>query len=434
MEVTGKNMPINWSSLWKKEDWWAVWLGFVILALVATKTLVWIPKTYIWSNDLGAAISASDVPYFILLGFSLLLLTGIAVRAMGKTIKKYVIGFPVVFILAFLSQLVASQADIKGSGLAYALWALFFGLSIRNIFGIPKFLETATRGGLFIKIGLVLLGAEILFDVILKAGSLGLFEVTVGLAIVWYSCYYLAKKFGLTKSLSAVMANAVSVCGVSAAIAAGGAIKADKKEIGYVISLVLLFSAPMMVLMPVIGRLTGMSDAVFGAWVGGTIDNTASVVASGALFSEQAMAVASVIKMSQNILIGITAFLLALYWVFKVERSSMTEKPRLTEIWYRFPKFIWGFLIASLLFTLILVPLMGAETVGGMLKITKGFRGWFFALTFVSIGLNTKFSELIRVGKGKPIVVFILATVLDLVISLITAYVFFGGIFFPSPI
>ena len=427
-------MPIDWSSLWKKEDWWAVWLGFVILALVATKALVWIPKMSVWSSDLGIAIGASDVPFFMLLGISLLLMTSVAILAMGERIKKYLIGFPIVFVLAFLSRLVADQADIKGLGLAYALWALLFGLLIGNIFGIPKFLETAAKGELFIKIGLVLLGAEILFDVILKAGSLGLFEVTIGLAIVWYFCYYVARKLGLTRSLSATMANATSVCGVSAAIAAGGATRADKKEIGYVISLVLLFAAPMMVLMPVIGRLAGMSDAVFGAWVGGTIDNTASVVASGALYSEQAMAIASVVKLSQNVLIGITAFLLALYWVFKVERNPTTEKPKPIEIWYRFPKFVLGFLIASILFTFVLVPLMGTEMVTGMLKITKGFRGWFFALTFVSIGLSTKFSELIKIGKGKPIIVFIAATILDFVISLVTAYVFFGGIFFPPPI
>ena len=427
-------MPIDWSSLWRKEDWWAIWLGFVILALVATKTLVGIPKISVWSNDLGTAVSASDVPYFILLGISLLLLTSVAIRVMGKRMRKYLFGFPVVFILAFLSKLVADQAGIKGLGLAYALWALFFGLLIRNIFGIPKFLEAAIEGELFIKIGLVLLGAEILFDVILKAGSLGLFEVTISLAIVWYFCYYVARKLGLTRSLSAIMSNAVSVCGVSAAIAAGGATKGDKKEIGYVISLVLLFSAPMMVLMPAIGKLAGMSDAVFGAWVGGTIDNTASVVASGALYSEQAMTIASVIKMSQNVLIGVTAFLLALYWVFRVERNPTTEKPKPIEIWYRFPKFILGFLIASILFTFILVPLVGAETVGGMLKITKGFRGWFFALTFVSVGLSTKFSDLIKIGKGKPVIAFITATILDLVLSLITAYVFFGGIFFPPPI
>jgi uncharacterized membrane protein YadS len=427
-------MPIEWSSLWKREDWWAVWLGFVILALVATKTLGWIPKISIWTNDLGAAVIVGDVPHFILLGISLLVLTSVAILAIGERITNYAVGFPIVFILAFLSQLVANQSDINGLGLAYALWALFFGLLIRNIFGIPKFLEAAVKGELFIKIGLVLLGAEILFDVILQAGSLCLFEVTIGLAIVWYFCYYVARKLGLTRSLSAIMANAASVCGVSAAIAAGGATKGDKKEIGYVISLVLLFAAPMMVLMPVIGRFVGMPDAVFGAWVGGTIDNTASVVASGALYSEQAMTVASVVKMSQNILIGITAFVLALYWVFKVERNSKAEKPKPIEIWYRFPKFILGFLVASILFTFIMVPLAGTDTVIGMLKITKGFRGWFFALTFVSIGLSTNFSELIKIGKGKPVIVFIAATVFDLVVSLITAYAFFGGIFFPPPV
>jgi len=422
------------ASLWRSEDWWAVWLGMFILALAATQTITRIPSIHTWTADLSMAIKIEDAPYILLLGFGILVLTTLPLlSAKGRT-KSYWTGFPILFLLAFLSQLLAKQTVISEYGLAYALWALVFGLLIGNTVGTPNFLKSAAKAELFIKIGLVVLGAEILFDVILKAGYLGLFEVTVGLATIWYFSYYLAMKLGLTKTFAATMANATSVCGVSAAIAAGGAVKADQKEIGYTISLVLLFAAPMIVLMPLIGRMLGIPDIVFGAWVGGTIDNTASVVAAGALYSDAAMNIASVVKLSQNVLIGVTAFLLALYWVLRVEREGKPEKPKLIEIWYRFPKFIVGFLIASLIFSFILLPTMGIETVNSILKVSKGFRGWFFALTFVSIGLQTNIRELAKIGRGRPLLVFLAATAVDTILSLATAYIFFGGLFFPSPI
>jgi uncharacterized membrane protein YadS len=233
-------------------------------------------------------------------------------------------------------------------------------------------------------------------------------------------------------SFAAIMANATSVCGVSAAIAAGGAVKGDPKEISYTISLILLFAGPMMVLLPLISQAIGLSEVIAGAWIGGTIDTTPAVVAAGAIYGDKAMAIASVVKMSQNILIGVTAFLLALYWVVRVERKSR-EKPKAIEIWYRFPKFIVGFIIASTIFSLLLVPTMGAEPVSAILKITKGLRGWFFALAFVSIGLDTRFTELVKIGRGKPFIIFITATIWDVAISLISAYVFFGGLLFPLP-
>lgn len=416
------------SVLWKKDEWWAVWLGFLILALVAGNIIPSIPKIYGWVTSLNV-----DIIGFVLLGFGLMMLTSVAVACVNRgKLKAYLTGFPLVFLLAFFAHTIAKQETVSSFGFAYALWALFFGLIIGNTIKIPAWLREAARTELFIKIGLVVLGAEILFNVILQAGALGMFEVLVGLAIVWYFCYYLATKLGLTKTFAATLANATSVCGVSAAIAANSAVKGDPKELSYTISLVLLFSAPMIFLMPIIGKLFGMSQAVFGAWAGGTIDNTASVIACGTLYGQRAMEIASVLKLSQNILIGITAFLLATYWVFK-EKKHGADKPKPVEIWYRFPKFILGFMIASLVFSFILQPTLGVDIVAGILKTTKSFRKWFFALTFVSIGLSTRFKDLAKIGKSKPLIVFFAATIFDVVLSLFTAYIFFGGTIFPSP-
>lgn len=430
-----KNLTLKnaFSSLYKSEDWWAVWLGFFILTLASTRTITWLPKIGRWTVNPSVAFSVGDIPYFMLLGLSLLILTSVAILAMKEKIKGYWAGFPIIFFLAFLTLLIANQKTISEWGLEYVLWALVLGLLISNTVGTPKWLKPALKTELFIKIGLVLLGAEILFNVILSAGAFGLFEVTVGLFTVWYFCYYLAIRFGLKKSFACIMATATSVCGVSAAIAAGGAIKGDPKEVSYTISLVLLFSIPLVIFMPMIARLIGLPDATVGAWIGGTVDTTPAVVAAGALYSEKAMYVASIVKMSQNVLISVIAFLLALYWVLKVERKPH-ERPTPAEIWFRFPKFVLGFIIASLIFSFLLVPAMGETSVKSILSVTRGIRGWFFAMAFICVGLETRFMELAKIGRGKPFVVFLAATMFDLFISLISAYIFFGGVFFPSPV
>ncbi|MCX8170497.1 MAG: putative sulfate exporter family transporter [Candidatus Bathyarchaeota archaeon] len=414
--------------LYKSEDWWALWLGLALLGLSSANLFLWLPKIGRWTTDLSWAIQASSLPYLIALVLLLLFVTSIPVAALKNNLRKYLAGLPIIFILSLVSLLLAQQESINYWGLEYVLWALLIGLFISNVIGVPQWLKSSIKTELFIKIGLVLLGAEVLLGVVLAAGALGLFEITVGLFTVWYFCYYLAVKLGLSKTFAATMASATSICGVSAAIATGGAIKADPKEIGYTISLVLLFSIPLTVLMPFIARVTGIPDAVTGAWIGGTIDTTPAVVAAGALYSDKAMKIASVVKMAQNVLIGVTAFILAVYWTLKIENKG-DEKPRPIEIWYRFPKFVLGFIIASALSSFLLVPTLG-KAADIIISQTKILRTWFFAMAFVCIGLNTRFKDLVKIGRGKPLLVFTTAAILDIIVSLISAYIFFGGIIF----
>jgi uncharacterized integral membrane protein (TIGR00698 family) len=432
-EIIDEKPPSPWSSLWRKEDWWAVWLGFLVLVLAATRTVAWLPKMGKWTMDPNVSIKFGDIPYFILLGFSLIVLTSIAIVAMKEKIRSYCLGFPIIYILAFISILISNQKTINEWGLEYVIWALIFGLVIGNIIGMPKWVKPAVKTELFIKIGLVLLGAEILFNTILSAGSLGMIQAIVVVFLVFYFCYFLAIKAGLGKSFASILSAGVSICGVSAAIAAGGAVKGDPKEVSYAISLVLLVAMPMLILMPMIARAVGIPDAVAGAWIGGTIDTTPAVVAAGALYSDKAMQVASLIKMSQNVLIGITAFLLALYWVLKVERKPQ-ERPSPVEIWYRFPKFVFGFIIASMVFSLLLIPTMGDNSVSAILNVTRGIRGWFFAMAFVCIELDTKIIELVKIGRGKPLIVFLVAQIFNIFLTLLLAYALFGGIFFSPPL
>ena len=424
---------IDLSSLLRKEDWLVVWMGFGIIILVASGIITRVPKVGTWSTSISDSFKLGDIPNFALLGAGLLALTSVAIKLKNEDLAGYWKGFPLIFFLAFVSFIISKQQTISYFGLAYVLWALLLGLFISNIIGTPGWLKSAVKTELFIKTGLVLLGAEILFPVIIKGGLVSMLQALFTVMVVWYFCYFLAKKVGLSRSFASIMATGVSICGVSAAIAAGGAIKGDKKEISYTISMVLLTSIVMLVCEPFIARMLHLPSAVAGAWIGGTIDTTGAVVAAGALYSDVAMTAAAIVKLSQNVLIGIAAFILAIYWTLKVEVKP-DEKPKMIEIWYRFPKFIVGFMVASLIFSFVLTPTMGELAVKSILGITKGLRGWFFSLSFVCIGLETRFKELLEVGGKKAALVYIASQILNIVVAYILAWVFFGGIFFTSPI
>ena len=194
----------------------------------------------------------------------------------------------------------------------------------------------------FIKTGLVILGASLLFMEVLQAGALGIVQAVLVVFVVWYACFWLCRKLRVDDEFAAMLSTAVSICGVSAAIAACGAIQGDKKKLSYVTSLVLIVAVPMMIVMPWIAKSTGMNDLVAGAWLGGTLDTSASVVAAGALISDAAMKTGVIVKFSQNALIGVAAFMLAIWWTLKAGAAT-GERPSAGVIWERFPKFVLGF-------------------------------------------------------------------------------------------
>lgn len=348
---------------------------------------------------------------------------------MGLPAVKFAAGFPIVFILSALAFFIAGNSTVSYYGLEVVFWALIFGLIISNTVGVPEWLKTAVKTEYFIKIGLVMLGAEVLFGTIVKVGAYGMIQAVVVIAAVFYLCYWFAKKLGLDEEFASILATAVSICGVSAAIAAGGAVKGDSKKISHTISLVLLMAIPMLILQPLIAKWAGIPAAVAGAWIGGTIDTTGAVVAAGAIAGDQAMSVAVVVKMAQNVLIGVAAFVLAVWFSMK-QGAATGEKPGLKEIWVRFPKFVLGFIIASLFFSFFMAE-ADAKAVTG---VTSQIRVWWFTLAFLCIGLETQFKELISMGGGKPALAFTVAQLFNIIWTLVIAYLIFGGILFPVPV
>jgi uncharacterized membrane protein YadS len=519
------------SSLWKKEDWWAVWIGFGILIFAVamaglgqgikapkiqrwaaspmdafygdvtvkvtdwpeawqarpelrsalpeqtaerfhysrkvryeaggrkvSETLAWKSRSPMTTADRDAllglvtapshrdAIAAlyenAQAPRPNFVGLAVLLAAmglafAVAVRLMGERAARFASGYVVVFGLAILAYFIASQGAVKAYGLPYALWALALGLLVSNTIGTPDWLLAGSRTELFIKTGLVLLGAEILFSKIIVLGSRGLMVAWFVTPCVLIFMYFFGTRIlkMTSKALVVIVAAATSVCGVSAAIATAAAAKAKKEELTLAVGMTLIFTVLMMIAMPPLIKAIGMNEQVGGAWMGGTIDATGAVVAAGAMLGDNAEVVAAVVKMIQNVLIGVVAFCVAIAWVTKVERDPSAPRPSAMEIWYRFPKFIVGFVAASLVFSFLLIPAFGGgiEGLNAVEKdvigaVTKTCRGWLFCLAFVAIGLESNFRQLAgQLAGGKPIVLYIIGQSFNLVLTVIIAYVAFGG-------
>jgi len=378
----------------------------------------------------------NQIPYLIGLSVAMGLFFAFGMIFMGKSAKKFILGFLFVFLIAVVAYLASQQATMKHLGIGYAAWAILFGLLISNTVGTPKWVMPAVQVEYFIKTGLVLLGAEILFSKIVSIGIPGIFVAWVVTPIVLVTTYIFGQKVLKipSKTLNITISADMSVCGVSAAIATAAACKAKKEELTLAVGMSLIFTSIMMIAMPAFIKAVGIPEILGGAWMGGTIDATGAVAAAGAFLGEKALYVAATIKMIQNVLIGIIAFVVAVYWCAKVDCVE-GQHVSIWEIWYRFPKFVLGFIGASIIFSTIYAS-FGAD-VGyvvvdhGVIRgLSKILRGWFFCLAFVSIGLATNFRELKHHFKGgKPLILYIFGQSFNLCLTLLMAYIMFYLVF-----
>ena len=419
------------------EDIWAVLIGglliVIILAGVFFFNINFNTPVYQWKNGnelLSTVLIANNLLLLVVIGIGFLFLSLLAAGASGTSIKKYSTGFSVIFILAVISLIIAGNKSISYYGIEYVVFALMIGLLLNNLFHLPTWLKEAARSEFFIKTGLIILGTSILFTDIINAGLPGILQSVLVVAAVWFFALWLCRRLKVDDEFGVILASAVSICGVSAAIVASGAIKGDKKKLSYVTTLVLLVAIPMLIILPWVIKKTGIPEIVGGAWLGGTLDTTASVTAASELVGPAATKAGVIVKFSQNVLIGIAAFLIAGWWVLKkTAATGDREKPSLKLIWERFPKFVLGFIAASLVFSFV-IPAEAGKQVSGILN---GLRTIWFALAFVSIGLEARFLDLFKVQQGRPAVAFIGAQLFNIIWTLVWAYLLFGGVLFPPP-
>jgi uncharacterized membrane protein YadS len=338
------------------------------------------------------------------------LTVGLAILAWWITKKVYAVTLPF---------------NIPGKVLEFPIWAALLGV-IANLVLRPfkgnEFIRPGVRMELFLKIGLVLLGTSINLKLLGTAAAGAVLQAPIMIACVFFFTYWLASRFGLEEKLRAVMSTALAVCGVSAAIAAAGSVQAKKEQVTYIVTIVILVALPLMVLAPLAAQAMHLTDAVAGAWFGGNIDTTAAVVGAGTIFSEAAQKVASIVKNTQNALIGVVAFFLALYFAARTEGG---KRPSAKIIWDRFPKFVLGFIAASILYTL-------GQIYGGTLGLIDGGKGtvlealknWAFTLAFVAMGLEFAWGEIKSMG-WRPVAVFLLATLFNTFLALGVSWVIF---------
>ncbi|MFC7673840.1 YeiH family protein [Mycolicibacterium sp. GCM10028919] len=305
----------------------------------------------------------------------------------------------------------------------YAIALGLLGNAILTKLAVRDALSAGFRTEFFIKTGLVLLGASINLKILVTAAGPAIIQALLLISIVFGFTWWLGGRLGLEDKLRALLASAVSICGVSAAIAAAGAVQAKKEQLAYAASLVIVFALPSIFLLPWLAETWGLPPAVSGAWIGGNIDTTAAVAAAGALAGEDALQIATIVKTTQNALIGFVAIALTAYFALKVERrDTAAARPGVRQFWERFPKFVLGFIAASIIGTLYLQ--WGGDK--SAITTVNDLRTWFLIFAFVSIGLEFSLRGLREAG-WRPVAVFASATVVNIVVALGLAAILFAN-------
>lgn len=447
------NKDHNISNLIRKEDWLSVWIGVIIIAIGCIAVLTgWFDfsglkiSTWTFGETLSDKDASKVVPLLEQLGswafwkkliltiVTLGLLFGIGVKLQGEKLRKFIPAFIALFIIAVIVRVVSAEFMLKRY-LEWAFWALLIGLFIANTAGVPEWLKPAIRTEFYIKTGLVIFGFSVLFSNIAKFGLYGLgiaWGVTpiVILFMWWFGNRVLKIR---NKPLLITLSAATSVCGTSAAIATGAASGCKKEDLSVAISISIIFTIIMMVFEPMIIEWCGMDQIMGGALIGGTVDSTGAVVLAGSALGPEAEQVASLVKMIQNVLIGFIAFFVAIFFARKVDKTGKSSVGA-GEIWTRFPKFILGFMVASVVASFIFVPSVGAETTGKINKVLGTYKDWAFVLAFTSIGLDTNFKKIIRsMQGGKVLWLYVIGQTFNIILTFAVVWLLLSGKIFPQP-
>ena len=465
------------------EDWLSLIIGLFIfilaLAGIANVDLLgWVVTTSVWS-DAGKALGTVSKSYASLGGFGALVATYVALLvilsaaavALKSDIRKFALAFTAVFWIAYASWIIGNfanfaavtPAELQKFGISWSLkltnegayiFALIAGLVIANVF--PRFAEgikEAVRPELYIKIAIVILGG---FFAVTAAGKLslasslllrGVAAIVEAYLIYWAVVYFVARKwFGFNREWAAPLASGISICGVSAAIATGGAIRARPMIPVLVSSLVVVFAVVEVLLLPFLAQtFLSHEPLVAGAWMGLAVKTDGAAVAAGAITESLILAqnaaegikyqpgwilgTAATIKVFIDIFIGIWAFVLGYIWTNHINRTS--DKASVREIWERFPKFVIGFVLtfAVGLYLALATPANIATKVPAAMGEANTIRVVFFILTFFSIGVLSNFKKLWQEGVGRLAAVYVVSLFGFVIwVGLLISWLFFSGV------
>lgn len=443
-----KQQMSKFSDLWTKEDWLAIWLGFIIITLASVSVLV--PDSFDFSalkfstwhawEDVVSPVSlstqVSDSMWIKLLRTFVVLggLFAVGAKLQGIKFRTFAPAFVALFVISVAVRLISAEFTLNRY-LEWAFWALLVGLLISNTVGTPQWLRQAIHTEFYIKTGLVVMGFSVLFSNIAKFGLYGLGIAWLVTPIVIIFMWYLGTRLFKIKNkpLVITLATATSVCGTSAAIATAAASRAKKDDLSIAVSISIIFTILMMVFEPMLIRAVDMSPIMGGSLIGGTVDSTGAVVVAGTALGEEAQKAAVLVKSIQNILIGFIALAVAIFFATKVDRTGELKVGK-REIWVRFPKFILGFFAASLIASFFIQPYFGGDEVKAINKVLDQYKNWAFVFAFCCIGLDTNFREISKkMHGGKVLWLYIIGQLFNIVLTYVVVWLLLSGMIFPIP-
>jgi len=432
-----------WTELIRKEDWWAVWISLLLISIGIAKfasggSLQWIaiaPQK--WSNpaELIAQLQPQGLRYFaVCLLWAVLFGTGAA--ALGIKFSKFLPAFIALFCASAAIYCLGLWVQAAHYNLEPPLVALGLGLLVSNTVGVPRWLEPGLRVEFYIKTGIVLLGASLPLTLLAWAGPIAIVQAAIVSVVTFAAIYFSAVRLGLDRRFAATLGTGGAVCGVSGAIAIGGAVGAKRQDVSVAISLVVLWAVVMIFALPLVCRGLGLSTGVAGAWIGTSEFADAAGLAAAQAYggyaghvagiagrSEDAVAAFTLMKViGRDVWIGVWAFVLSLIATRFWDRTGVHSRASRGDIWRRFPKFVLGFLLASAILTLLSRGYSYGdykkELVPALIAPLQVLRTWAFTFAFLSIGLTTRVREFRSVG-ARPFYAFAVGVAVNLALGFV---------------
>jgi uncharacterized integral membrane protein (TIGR00698 family) len=444
----------RWRELWLKEDWWAIWLGlgivlvgYVLFAEGESALFKWIavtPPKWAGIGQLGSHFAANLPRYVVQFALWLAVFTA-ALTALGHKARAFIPSFAFLYLLSAVVMTAGQWDQANRYNLEAPLIALVLGLVISNLVGLPRWLDAGFRVEFYIKTGIVLLGATLPFTLILWAGPVAVLQASIVSIVTFVVIFFVGQRLGLDRRLCATLGAGGAVCGVSAAIAVAGAVGAKRDHAPIAITTVILWAIVMIFVLPLVSRALELPAGVAGAWIGTSefadaagfaaaqsyADLANAHVAGIAGTGDQAVFAFTLMKVvGRDVWIGIWAFVLAVISITRWERTEPGRRPDAAQIWWRFPKFVLGFLAASLIVTAVASGYSLADynkaVNPALVAPIKDLRSWAFIFCFLSIGLTTRFRELAKTG-AKPFLAFTSGVAANVALGFLLSAVVFAA-------
>jgi uncharacterized integral membrane protein (TIGR00698 family) len=430
-----------WSDLIRQEDWWAIWIGVGLIAVAAAlfaggSSLKWLavaPQKWSHLSDVVAQLQANGlrlVALFVLWS----VVFGLGMSLLGIRFSAFIPAFAAIFLVSTAIYFLGLWDQAAHYNLEPPLVALGLGLVVSNTVGAPRWLQPALRVEFYIKTGIVLLGASLPLTLIGWAGPVAIVQAAIVSLVTFGVIFFAARRFGLDPRLAATLGTGGAVCGVSGAIAIGGAVGAKKEDVSVAISLVVAWAIVMIFVLPLAARALHLPTGVAGAWIGTSEFADAAGLAAAQAYggyadhihgipgkADAAVAAFTLMKViGRDVWIGVWAFVLSLIATTRWERTGIQGRSDAGEIWRRFPKFVLGFLLASAVVTLFTrgydYTAYKKDVLPGLVAPLQVLRTWAFTLAFLCIGLTTRLREFVSVG-AKPFYAFTLGVVVNVVLG-----------------